>query len=75
MYVSMADNNVCCVVKYDWLIIPVFCILGQRNRDYNYINDTQDTRLPLHNEDAFGHGIGFKCKVIFVYDMVFLGIV
>lgn len=37
---------------------------SQRNRDYNYINDTQDTRLPLHNEDAFSHGIGFKCKFI-----------
>jgi len=62
--VSMVDN--CCFVNYDWLttlFYPGFYILGQRNRDYNYINDTQDTRLPLHNEDAFGHGIGFKCKV------------
>lgn len=60
---------VCCVVKYNWLISlvhPGCAISGQRNRDYNYINDTQDTRLPLHNEDAFGHGIGFKCKVILV---------
>ena len=36
---------------------------GLRNRDYDKVDDLYDTRLPLHNEDAFEHGIRFKAKV------------
>lgn len=34
-----------------------------RNREYNKVEDLYDTRIPLHNEEAFQHGIAFKAKV------------
>lgn len=34
-----------------------------RNREYNKVEDLYDTRIPLHNEEAFQHGIQFKAKV------------
>ena len=37
--------------------------LGLRNRDYDKVDDLYDTRVPLHNEDVFQHGIRFKAKV------------
>ena len=37
--------------------------LGLRNRDYDKVDDLYDTRIPLHNEDVFQHGIRFKAKV------------
>ncbi len=37
--------------------------LGLRNREYNKVEDLYDTRIPLHNEEAFQHGIDFKAKV------------
>ena len=36
---------------------------GLRNKDYNKVEDLYDTRVPLHNEDAFSHGLRFKAKV------------
>lgn len=38
-------------------------LIGLRNREYNKVEDLHDTRVPLHNEDAFQHGIQFKAKV------------
>ena len=35
-----------------------------RNRDYDKVDDTNDTRVPLHNEEAFQHGLKFKAKYI-----------
>ena len=34
-----------------------------RNKDYSKVEDLYDTRVPLHNEDAFTHGLKFKAKV------------
>lgn len=36
---------------------------GLRSKDYSKVEDLYDTRVPLHNEDAFGHGLRFKAKV------------
>lgn len=30
---------------------------------YNLVDDRHDLRIPLHNEDAFQHGIAFEAKV------------
>lgn len=30
---------------------------------YNLVDDGHDLRIPLHNEDAFQHGISFEAKV------------
>lgn len=30
---------------------------------YNLVDDGTDLRIPLHNEDAFQHGINFEAKV------------
>ena len=34
-----------------------------RNRDYDKVQDMLDTRVPLHNDEAFQHGIKLKAKV------------
>ena len=34
-----------------------------RNR-YNLVDDVADSRVPLHNEEAYQHGIHFQAKVI-----------
>uniref|UniRef100_A0A8D0EDY9 Carboxyl-terminal PDZ ligand of neuronal nitric oxide synthase protein n=1 Tax=Salvator merianae TaxID=96440 RepID=A0A8D0EDY9_SALMN len=31
---------------------------------YNLVDDRHDLRIPLHNDDAFQHGIGFEAKYI-----------
>ncbi len=36
---------------------------GFRNKEYNKVEDLYDTRIPLHNEDVFEHGLRFKAKV------------
>lgn len=33
-----------------------------RNR-YNLVDDLADSRVPLHNEEAYQHGIHFQAKV------------
>lgn len=33
-----------------------------RNR-YNLVDDVADSRVPLHNEEAYQHGISFQAKV------------
>lgn len=33
-----------------------------RNR-YNLVDDVKDSRLPLHNDEAYHHGISFQAKV------------
>lgn len=33
-----------------------------RNR-YNLVDDAADSRVPLHNDEAFQHGIHFQAKV------------
>jgi carboxyl-terminal PDZ ligand of neuronal nitric oxide synthase protein len=35
-----------------------------RNKDYDRVDDTSDTRVPLYNEEAFQHGLTFKAKYI-----------
>lgn len=30
---------------------------------YNLVDDGHDLRIPLHNEEAFQHGINFEAKV------------
>ncbi|XP_039591998.1 carboxyl-terminal PDZ ligand of neuronal nitric oxide synthase protein-like [Polypterus senegalus] len=31
---------------------------------YNLVDDNHDLRIPLHNEEAFQHGINFEAKYI-----------
>eukprot|EP00066_Takifugu_rubripes_P024199 XP_011613465.1 PREDICTED: carboxyl-terminal PDZ ligand of neuronal nitric oxide synthase protein-like [Takifugu rubripes] len=31
---------------------------------YNLVDDGHDLRIPLHNEEAFQHGINFEAKYI-----------
>ena len=38
--------------------------LTSRRKDYNLVDDTYDNGLPLHNDEAFQHGIDFKAKVL-----------
>lgn len=33
---------------------------------YNLVDDGHDLRIPLHNEEAFQHGINFEAKVNFL---------
>lgn len=34
---------------------------------YNLVDDGHDLRIPLHNEEAFQHGINFEAKVSFFW--------
>ena len=38
-------------------------VVDIRHRDYGKVEDMLDTRVPLHNDDAFQHGIKLKAKV------------
>ena len=31
---------------------------------YESVEDNKDLRIPVQNEEAFEHGISFKCKVM-----------
>lgn len=42
--------------------MPVGASPPVRSR-YNLVDDRHDLRIPLHNDDAFQHGIGFEAKV------------
>jgi len=37
-------------------------VMPARNR-YNLVDDVKDSRLPLHNDEAYHHGISFQAKV------------
>ena len=39
------------------------CTPGLKNREYDKVEDMHDTRVPVHNDEAFQHGIRFKGKV------------
>ena len=34
-----------------------------KKNKYNLVEDAYDTRIPLHSEEAFQHGIDFSAKV------------
>ena len=34
-----------------------------RRNDYDLVEEAYDSKSPVHNEDAFEHGITFKVKV------------
>ncbi|KAK7879343.1 hypothetical protein WMY93_033878, partial [Mugilogobius chulae] len=36
-------------------------VMPARNR-YNLVDDLADSRIPLHNEEAYQHGIHFQAK-------------
>lgn len=42
-----------------------------RNR-YNLVDDVADSRLPLHNEEAYQHGICFQAKVTLKLFILFI---
>lgn len=42
--------------------MPVGASPSAKSR-YNLVDDRHDLRIPLHNDDAFQHGIGFEAKV------------
>lgn len=44
-------------------IFLLYVCSGFRNKEYNKVEDLYDTRIPLHNEDVFEHGLRFKSKV------------
>lgn len=35
-----------------------------RRQDYDLVEEAYDSKSPVHNEDAFDHGIAFKVKYI-----------
>ncbi|CAF97114.1 unnamed protein product [Tetraodon nigroviridis] len=39
-----------------------------RNR-YNLVDDVADSRVPLHNEEAYQHGIHFQAKYVGTLDV------
>lgn len=41
---------------------------------YNLVDDGHDLRIPMHNEEAFQHGVNFEAKVrsTFMYDNCFV---
>lgn len=43
-----------------WVGLP--SVMPARNR-YNLVDDVADSRVPLHNEEAYQHGIHFQAKV------------
>ncbi|KAJ6655447.1 hypothetical protein lerEdw1_005147 [Lerista edwardsae] len=43
--------------------MPVGASPSAKSR-YNLVDDRHDLRIPLHNDDAFQHGIGFEAKYI-----------
>lgn len=45
-----------------------------RNR-YNLVDDVADSRVPLHNEEAYQHGIHFQAKVKQTISTVHIAIV
>ncbi|XP_071947838.1 carboxyl-terminal PDZ ligand of neuronal nitric oxide synthase protein-like [Antedon mediterranea] len=42
--------------------------MPKRNK-YNLVEDTYDSRIPLHNDEAFQHGIHFQAKYIGTLDV------
>jgi len=55
--------------------------MSMKNQSYNPMcEDGYDNKIPLHNDDAFQHGIQFKVKVklemklkfFFLFDLFFL---
>ncbi|XP_062989304.1 carboxyl-terminal PDZ ligand of neuronal nitric oxide synthase protein-like isoform X2 [Elgaria multicarinata webbii] len=44
--------------------MPVGASPSAKSR-YNLVDDRHDLRIPLHNDDAFQHGIGFEAKYEF----------
>ncbi len=45
------------------LLFETSTTTGFRNKEYNQVEDLYDTRIPLHNEDVFEHGLRYKAKV------------
>lgn len=44
-------------------MVVVLTFTGVKSKDYSKVDDLYDTRVPLHNDDAFSHGLRFKAKV------------
>jgi hypothetical protein len=45
--------------------------MSMKNQSYNPIcEDGYDNKIPLHNDDAFQHGIQFKVKVKFEMNLI-----
>ncbi|XP_077986687.1 carboxyl-terminal PDZ ligand of neuronal nitric oxide synthase protein-like isoform X1 [Glandiceps talaboti] len=40
-----------------------------KKNKYNLVEDTYDSRIPLHNEEAFQHGLNFQAKYIGTLDV------
>ncbi|XP_038047449.1 carboxyl-terminal PDZ ligand of neuronal nitric oxide synthase protein-like [Patiria miniata] len=43
--------------------------MPSKKNKYNLVEDAYDTRIPLHSEEAFQHGIGFSAKYIGTLDV------
>ncbi|XP_071506835.1 carboxyl-terminal PDZ ligand of neuronal nitric oxide synthase protein-like [Diadema antillarum] len=43
--------------------------MPSRRNKYNLVEDAYDTRIPLHSEEAFQHGIHFQAKYIGTLDV------
>lgn len=41
----------------------VKAISNAKPTQYESVEDAKDLRIPVQNEEAFEHGISFKCKV------------
>jgi hypothetical protein len=45
--------------------------MSMKNQSYNPMcEDGYDNKIPLHNDDAFQHGIQFKVKVKFEMNLI-----
>lgn len=42
-----------------------------RRNDYDLVEEAFDNKSPVHNEDAFEHGIAFKVKVSTIREICF----
>ncbi|XP_077868743.1 carboxyl-terminal PDZ ligand of neuronal nitric oxide synthase protein-like [Saccoglossus kowalevskii] len=43
--------------------------MPSKKNKYNLVEDTYDSRIPLHNEEAFQHGLKFQAKYIGTLDV------
>ena len=49
-----------------YLVRSDFEVKMPSKKQYNLVqNDEYDTRIPLHSEEAFQHGITFQAKVLY----------
>ena len=67
VYIHMRNQRLIYVKSIE-LRLPLFrsFLMTKKARAYNpMFEDGFDSKIPLHNDEAFQHGIEFKVKVVF----------